>query len=92
MTKVNAISFDRAASLFLAAVDALDLPTEAKTGLLNFAFHLVNDGLAIKFNCVLAPGTNEATVFAHPSERFLGLMAAVGAGKCEGAVIGDGHV
>ena len=76
--------FDRALSQFEAAVDALNLPSDLHLGLLNFALHLIGNGHAIKFDCVLAPSRNEATVFAHPSERFLGLMAAVGAGEREG--------
>lgn len=73
--------FHDALSQFQSAVEALDCPVEIRLGLLNFASHLISQGKAVKFNCVLTPGTNELTVVAHPSQRLLGLMAAVGAGE-----------
>lgn len=76
-------SYDIAEALsrFEAAVDAMDCPIEVRTGVFNLATYLLKNGHAIKFNCEMTPGTNKVRVLAYPSERFLGLMAAVGAGE-----------
>ena len=84
------MTFPDSLSRFEAAIDALDCPAETRLGLLNYALHLIENGLAVKFNCVPASGARKLVVETQPTERFLGLMAAVGAGESDG-LIGGGH-
>lgn len=70
-----------ALSALAVAIEFGDRPLQTRRTLGERALKLINQGRAVNFDSYTATGTGELIVAAKPSQGFLRLLAAAGAGN-----------